>query len=190
MTPLESEIERKFRDLKVYLDAGNRTIIKSKAHGGNSILFIYLPENEPIYLKELSTRYNPSAFVNIADTLVEYIEKVGLDEFIEYYKDHAYDPGEVFVSDSDYEGDFFHFLLNKIQTVSLNNDIVFIVRTGALLGTNISNAKLLENEIISNLKNPLVIMYPARIDPDIYGQEVIKFLGFQNASNYRSFIIK
>jgi len=60
-----------------------------------------------------------------------------------------------------------------------------LINTGALYGTGIHNIHIMENEIVMKAAQPLIILYPATIEPDR-----IMFLGKHPASKYRCMIIQ
>lgn len=186
---LQNEIRRKFEDLNTYLDDKMRSYVTISAQGGNSIIFPYPPNEEKKYLLELNKRYPDAYFIDISSLFVKYIETVGLDDFIDFYKEHEYDPDEVFISESEGVDDFFPLIMEEIKNASETSEYIFIIRTGALYGTGMSNIKLLDNEIIKSLKKPIVVMYPSTLDTSDPDNQKLKFLGFAPASKYRSFQI-
>lgn len=186
--PSQSEMGKKFENLKIYLDDSMRTHVTMSAQGGNSILFTYPPNEEKEYLSELKKRYPHACYIDIGEMFVEYIDKIGIDDFIDFYKEHESD-GEVFVSESDDEGTFYALVMERIDKSSEKSDFIFVIRTGSLYGTNLSNNKFLENEIIKKLKKPIVVMYPSTMDNSDLHNQKLKFLGFAPASMYRSFLI-
>jgi hypothetical protein len=63
--------------------------------------------------------------------------------------------------------------------------MAIIVRTGALYGTGIENISIMEENIVCQMDNPLIIMYPAEISDD----NKLRFLNCRVASGYRAIII-
>jgi len=187
--PSQNEMRRKFEDLNIYLDDNMRTHVRLSAQGGNSIIFTYPPNEEKKYLLELKKRYLDAYFIDLSDLFIKYIENAGLDNFIDFYRELEYDPGLVFVAENDDVADFFTLIMDEIKNASEKGEYIFVIRTGALYGTSMENAKLLDNEIISSLQKPIVIMYPSVLDTSDPNNEKLKFLGFAPASKYRSFLI-
>lgn len=176
----------KFDDLLIGLKLQNREQIRRNANGGNSILFVYPPEEEHLYLNKASEILDEKnyKFINIADLFVRYIDKEGWSDFSEFYKDSSATSYRVFNSD-DEEEDLMDMIIAEIVDAEEKGLIPVLVRTGALYGTGIENVNIMENNTVMQLKYPLIIFYPAKVkDNNLY------FLNFKPASKYRCTIIE
>ncbi len=182
--PLYPETKRKFNDLKLILKNKDKHSIKIEAHGGNCILFIYPPKQERIYLEKIKSDYPEAHFIDIASLFVEYIDSIGLRDFVDIYEEYSSEPEKLFKSDSS-NTDFFNLILKEIKTAGVKNKIPIIIRAGALHGTSIENINIMDSNIVQNLSNPLVILYPATTGSD----NKLRFLNFKLASDYRAILI-
>jgi hypothetical protein len=81
--------------------------------------------------------------------------------------------------------DLFKEIISKIQHALQQDKVPVLINTGALYGTGIHNIHIMENEIVMKAALPLIILYPATIEPDR-----IMFLGKHPASKYRCMIIE
>ncbi len=180
------EHKAKFDNLKVSLEQQNRDQLRRKANGGNSILFTYNPNEELEYIdkaKELLSK-NKYKFIDIAKLLVEFIDLDGWNDFQEYYKDFSDTPHLVFKSE-DPDTDLMDLIIREIKIADEKDLIPVLIRTGALFGTGIENVNIMEDKVVMNLKQPLVIFYPASINDDN-----LYFLNFKPASKYRCTVIE
>ncbi len=176
--------QKKFDDLKHYLN--NLEQLKRKANGGNSILFSYPPAEEHLYVQKAKEIYAATAeFIDISKLFVQYIDADGWDAFKEYYQSFSSTPHKVFNSPEDTEPDLFNLIIQAIQNAHENNKIPFLVRTGALFGTGIENVSIMENRSVMELKLPLVIFYPSKIEGDN-----LYFLNIKLGSKYRCILIE
>lgn len=187
--PSQSEMERKFEDLKTYLDDSKRSIVKLHAQGGNSILFTYPPREEMKYLLELHKRYPEADYIDLSKLFVQYIDAPGIDSFINLYLEHDYDPENIFISEEEGIDDFYTLVMKEIEEASKKSEYIFVIRTGILYGTGMTDSKFLESELVSRLKKPIVVMYPSSLDRSNESNPKLLFLGFAPASIYRSFPI-
>jgi hypothetical protein len=181
--PFQAENKQKFDDLKVALQIENRTQLKRDANGGNTILFSCPPDDEIKYIKKAKELYPDEYFIDISRLFVKYIDNVGWDEFEEFYKDFENTPDQVFKNDND--TDLFKLIINEIKKASENNKIPFIIRTGALNGTGIVNQQIMEDNVVLNLRLPVVFFYPSK-----YEKGELFFLNFKRASRYRCKLLK
>jgi len=176
----------KFDNLRVSLDIQYRDHLKRKANGGNSIIFTFSPDEERLYIEKFKKDFDTInfEFVDIAKLLVNYIDVDGWDEFANYYKDFKDTPHVVFKSD-DESTDLMNFIINAIIQADKQDKIAVLIRTGALYGTGIENVNIMEHKAVMNLKHPLVIMYPSKLENDN-----LYFLNFKLASKYRCSVIE
>lgn len=180
------EHKAKFDNLKVSLEQKNRDQLRRKANGGNSILFVYDPKEEIEYInktKELLSE-KEFKFIDIAKLLIEFIDLDGWNDFQDYYKDFSDTPHLIFKSD-DPDPDLMDLIIQEIKIADDANLIPVLIRTGALFGTGIENVNIMENKVVMNLKQPLIIFYPASINEDN-----LYFLNFKPASKYRCTVIE
>ncbi|OMP32281.1 hypothetical protein [Mangrovimonas sp. DI 80] len=175
----------KFEDLNVSLDAKNRHQLKRKANGGNSIIFTYPPDEEILYTNKFMSLNEDQQyqFIDISKLLVDFIDLDGWKDFEAYYKDFKDTPHIIFKSD-DESTDLMDLIINEIIAADQNGKIPVLTRTGALYGTGIENVNIMEHKTVMTLNNPLVIMYPSKIE-----NENLYFLNFKLASKYRCTVI-
>lgn len=174
----ERTIDQKFRELKFILENRDKHSIKMDAHGGHSVLFIYPPAEEIIYLERLRKEYPDENIIDIADLFVEYIDQFGFDEFTNAYIDYKSEPQKLFK-------DFLELIINKIEKAGKENKLPILIRTGILAGTGIENISIMDSQIVHNLPLPLIILYPATER----GDKRLKFLNYKLASDYRSIVV-
>ena len=169
----------KFENLKVSLNLQNRDQLRSKANGGNSILFTYPPEEETLYLKKFQELNSEASycFVDVAKLLVKFIDEIGIDKIERKYQILKATPFKVFTG-------FLEFIVSKVESVS-STQIPVLIRTGALFGTGIENVNIMEHQTVMGLNHPLVILYPSKIE-----NENLYFLNFKPASKYRCTVIE
>lgn len=159
------------------------TQLKLDANGGNSILFVYPNEEDNLYVVEAKRRFRENAvFVEVAQTLTDFQEEMGLETFKEleeeigtdvYYRKGATDT-------------FFEYLVNRITLAAAQGLPVFLVGTSAIANKGFSNINIMEHESVKAASQPLVYFYPSTIEGD-----KIYFLGDHNhvASKYRCRVI-
>ena len=175
----------KFDNLKVSLDLKNRDQLRRKANGGNSILFTYPPEEEKEYLKKLEEMILNENFqiIDISKLLVKYIDSLGWEAFEEYYNDFKDTPHLVFKSE-DETVDLMDMIIEEILQADSEDKVSVLVRTGSLYDTGIENVNIMEHSKVMNMKHPLVIFYPCKLENDN-----LYFLNFKPASKYRCTVI-
>lgn len=186
-----SEHVLKFQVLDGYLRSPST--IRREANGGNSILFIYPPKEESLYLNELRQRYSTSSefhvdFIDLNQLLIDYINTFGSwEEFSDYYKQFSATPVRVFHS-NDPAGDLFSSIIQRIIHAASNGKIPFLIRVGSLHGTDIRNIHIMECPQVMELSFPTVFFYPATYRES---DTSISFLNAVNFSSpYRCTIIK
>ncbi|MFM1755652.1 MAG: hypothetical protein RL621_556 [Bacteroidota bacterium] len=176
----------KFENLKVSLNMQNRDQLRRKANGGNSIIFTYPPVEESLYIQkfeELNSEQTYS-FVDIAKLLVEFIDMDGWTDFENYYNDFKDTPHLIFKSE-DESTDLMDLIISAINDADQKGKIPVLIRTGSLYGTGIENVNIMEHKTVMGLNNPLVILYPSKIE-----NENLYFLNFKLASKYRCTVIE
>ncbi len=174
--------KQKFDDLQYHIK--NQNQLRRQANGGNSILFSCLPDEEQLYIEQARELYQEKAeFIDVSKLLVKFIDEEGWDSFAEYYHDFQSTPHLIFRSD-DPSTDLFDMIIDEIEMSSKNDKIPFLVRTGCLFGTGIENVNIMEHKTVMNLRHPLVIFYPSRVENDN-----LYFLNFKHASKYRCTLV-
>lgn len=177
------EHQQKFAELKNQLR--NHTEIRRKANGGNSILFIYPPQEENLYLaKATEILAESSTMIDVSRLMVEFIDELGWETIADLYTNFGNTPHKVFTSGDD--PDLFHRIIAAIRQADEAGKLPVLVRTGCLVGTGIENVNIMEHEAVMNLSRPLVIFYPASFTPD----DQLTFLNFKPASKYRCAVVK
>ncbi len=179
----QEDHNRLFDNLKNALNTDMATMAV-EANGGRSILFVYPFEEDDEYIEEGKKRL-PSEqfeFVDIRDTLVDFVNSIGHDTFKEILENFG---KEIYRSDNTSKGTFFEFLMNKIVNAYQNGKSPVLIHTGALYGMEISNIHIMEDERVMYAKRQLVVFYPASVEG-----ETIKFMGIHPASHYRCIVIK
>lgn len=181
--PYITDYKQKFDDLHFHIK--NQDQLRKQANGGNSILFSYQPNEELLYIEKAKELYQGEAtFIDISKLLVKFIDEDGWDSFKKYYHDFQTTPHVIFRSDDPSIG-LFDLIINEIELACKNDEIPFLFRTGCLYGTGIENVNIMEHKAVINLKHPLVIFYPSRIEDDN-----LYFLNFKLASKYRCILVK
>jgi hypothetical protein len=158
--------------------------IQIDANGGKSILFVYPTDEDNLYIDEAKRRFTGKAiFVDVAQTLTDYQEEIGIETFRELEEDL----GVQLYYRKGADDDFFSFLIKRIKLATTQNKPVFLVGTSALAGKGIRNINIMEDKTIMSAAQPLVYFYPSLIEGDH-----VYFLGDKNqpASQYRCRVIK
>lgn len=179
-----SEYKRKFNDLRTALDVQNRSQLRARANGGNTVLFAYQPSEESLYLAQVKKQFPTGEFIDLSKLLVDYVDESGWEDFKQFYKDYEMSSDQVFKSEDGEDIDFFDSIMNAIQKAFDAGKTPFLIRTGILHGTGIENVNIMEHKVVMNCTQLLVIFYPARIETDN-----IFFLNFKPANQYRCTII-
>lgn len=135
--PFQAAYKQKFDDLKVALHIDNRTQLKRDANGGNTVLFIFPPDEEDLYIQKAKELHENAHFIDISRLFVSYIDSVGWDDFREFYNAYETTPDQVFKNDNAHN--LFQLIINEIKTAADHHKIPFIIRIGALYGTGIVN---------------------------------------------------
>lgn len=178
-----SEHQRKFNDLRVCIEEQNRSQLKAKSNGGNTILFVYPPSEEQLYLKKAQLLFPDAVIIDLSVLLVQYIDEIGWEDFKEFYQAYATSTYQVFKSDGA-EEDFFALIIKAIQKAFDDKKTPFLLRTGILYGTGIKNLNIMEHKMVMNHSTPLVVFYPARQE-----KKELLFLNASSGSTYRCTVI-
>ena len=181
---LSKTIDQKFNDLRTILKNKSRDSIKMDAHGGNTILFVYPPNKENLYLSRMKKDYPEAHFIDIAKIFIKYIDLIGYENFIEVYEEYKSEPEKLFKSESSTQ-DLYNLILDEIKKATEKNKMAIIIRAGVLYGTGIENISIMEESTVFQMKLPLIIMYPASISE----LNKLKFLNCRRASGYRAITI-
>lgn len=182
---LDKSLESKFNDLKVAInkDKGRWP----SAQGVNALIMVYPPDKEDECLSRVKKDYGHEYIINISELFVDYIDKFGLDTFTEVYKN--YRSTSVFVDDSSSEEDLLDIILDEIEKAHDKGKKPVLIRTGILYGTGIRNNDILESDLVTKSKEPLLVFYPGEVREDVSGEERVYFLGVLKASDYRGILI-
>jgi hypothetical protein len=181
----QTEHQEKFRSLSLALAPENREQIRLAANGGNTVLFVFPPEDEEDYIAEAKRRYANVRIIDVRELFVRYIERYDWDEFVTFYNNYRMQPEIVFRTDGENKK-LFHMIIDEIENSITSGFIPFLVHTGALYGTGIENINIMQDSKILQFGLPLVFFYPAVIRDD----QDLRFLGFKPASKYRCKLIK
>ena len=81
--------------------------------------------------------------------------------------------------------DLMDLIISAINDAYQKGKIPVLIRTGSLYGKGIENVNIMEHKTVMGLNNPLVILYPSKIE-----NENFYFLNFKLASKYRCTVIE
>lgn len=181
----QAEHHEKFQNLKFTLAPENRDQIRLAANGGNSVLFVYPPDEEKEYIEKAKKVFKNATFIDVRECLIEYIEGIGWNDFEDFYNSYPRQPEMVF-SDSEDEPKLEGLILKKIIDAIHQERIPFLIHTGALYGTGIENIHIMQHPEVMRFGIPLVIFYPAvqKSESELF------FLGIKPASKYRCKLVK
>ena len=174
-------------EAKRLVESDRRSEIRLNANGGNSILIVCDPIKESEYIEsllELLPKENYS-FIDLNQCLIDFVtnNKGELDELYEQLQSTTH---EIFKAPAGEESDdLFKYIMKEIDQALNANKVPVLINTGTLYGTGIHNIHIMEHNVVMNASLPLIILYPATIEPDR-----IMFLGKQPASKYRCMIIQ
>lgn len=174
-------------EAKRLVESDRRSEIRLNANGGNSILIVCDPMKEPEYIEHLKDLFPADNFsiIDLNQCLVDFVTKHKA-QLIELYDLLQSATHEIFKAPAGEESnDLFKEIITKIHDALKKDRVPVLVNNGALYGTGIHNIHIMENEIVMKAALPLIILYPATIEPDR-----IMFLGKHPASKYRCMIIQ
>lgn len=80
------------------------------ANGGRSILFVYPPIDEELYIAEAKKELSGCTFIDLRQLYVEFIDGIGIEEFKEAFQEFG---TELFAS-SNFEETFHRSIMNAI----------------------------------------------------------------------------
>lgn len=178
------ELKRKINELENVLSLDKRDQIRHEANGGNTVLFVYPPEEEEYYIDGAKKHCTHARFIDIRKLLIDYIESFGLDDFKIFYNSYK-NPQEVF-ADGEEDPKLEALIIEEITNAIEKDETPFLIHTGALYGTGIENVRIMQNADVMKFGTPLVIFYPAVEKSDTE----LDFLGVKPASKYRCKMVK
>ena len=178
--PFRTEYQEKFQNLQIALAPENRDQIRRDANGGNTVLFLYPPQDEELYIEEARKRYNDAEFIDLHELLIEYISEIGWEDFSQFFSAYSSQPYQVFKNEGNGEN-LYTKIIYRIKDAISRQRLPFLIHTGALYGTEIENIHIMQHPEVMRFDLPLVVFYPA-----VYKSETqILFLGVKPASKYR-----
>ena len=173
-------------EAKRLVESDRRSEIRLKANGGNSILIVCDPMKEPEYIAQFKKLLTEEGFyiIDLNECLLDFVTHHKKD-IIESYDLLQSTTHEIFKAPAGEESpDLFKEIIYLIQKALSQNKVPVLINSGSLYGTGIHNIHIMENEFVMSAAFPLIILYPATIEPDR-----IMFLGQYPASQYRCMII-
>ena len=183
--PYSTEHKRKFNDLVAQLSTERRHQIKSKANGGNTILFVFAPADEEKYLDEALIQLENVSFIDLNKLLISFIDQIGIEEFKAFYAAYEANRSEVFKKNTfDERVDLLDMIIAEIEKAYHVGLVPVLIHTGALYGTGIENVNIMEHPVVMAHKIPLVVFYPAT-----HKNGTLYFLDIKPASKYRCNLI-
>jgi len=174
-------------EAKRLVESDRRSEIRLNANGGNSILIVCDPMKETEYITHMSELLPVDKFsiIDLNQCLIDFVTN-HKTELVKLYDLLQSATHEIFKAPAGEESnDLFKELIAKIHNALQQDKVPVLINTGALYGTGIHNIHIMENEIVMKAALPLIILYPATIEPDR-----ILFLGKHPASKYRCMIIQ
>lgn len=173
-------------EAKRLVESDRRSEIRLNANGGNSILIICDPEKEVEYIDKIMELLTIDKFsiIDLNKCLINFVStnKAELNEWFDQLQSNT---NQIFkVAENDQSPDLFKEIIEQINKSLKSDRTPVLINTGSLYGTGIHNIHIMENEIVMKAALPLIILYPATIEPDR-----ILFLGKQPASKYRCMIL-
>lgn len=174
-------------EAKRLVESERRSEIRLNANGGNSILIVCDPMKETEYIEHLVELLPSDNFsiIDLNQCLIDFvtIHKIELVMLYDLLQSATH---EIFKAPAGEESkDLFKEVIAKIENSLQQDKVPILINTGALYGTGIHNIHIMENEVVMKASLPLIILYPATIEPDR-----ILFLGKHPASKYRCMIIQ
>lgn len=174
-------------EIKRLVDSDRQSEIRLNANGGNSILVMCDPMKELAYIAEFRELLPSGSYeiIDLNQCLIDFVSS-HKDQLETDYDSLQSATHEIYKAPANEEsGDLFKEILAKVQIALLASKVPVLINTGALYGTGIHNVNIMEHDIVMKATMPLIILYPATIEPDR-----IMFLGKQSASKYRCMIIQ
>jgi len=179
--------ENIIREAMRLVESDRRSEIRLNANGGNSILIVCDPMKEKEYITHLEHLLPAESYsiIDLNKCLIDFVSD-HKSELVELFNLLQSATQEIFKAPAGEESqDLFKKIMSQIQNSLNENKVPVLINTGSLYGTGMHNIHLMENDIVMKASLPLIILYPATIEPDR-----IMFLGKQSASKYRCMIIQ
>jgi hypothetical protein len=171
---------------KRLVESDRRSEIRLNANGGNCILLVCDPMREVEYIAQVEALLPESSYsiIDLNKCLLDFVSRHQAD-LGELYDQLQSATHEIFKAPASEESDdLFKAIMAQIHQALQSEKVPVLINTGALYGTGIHNIHIMENDIVMKASLPLIILYPATIEPDR-----IMFLGKHPASRYRCMII-
>jgi hypothetical protein len=172
---------------KQLVESDRRSEIRLNSNGGNSILLVCEPMRELEYIEHLQELLPPTSYtlIDLNECLTHFVT-AHQSELLELYDLLQSATHQIFRAPEEEESnDLFKEIISQIKEAYSKDRVPVLINTGALYGTGIHNIHIMENEMVMNAALPLIILYPATVEPDR-----ILFLGKHPASKYRCMIIQ
>lgn len=174
-------------EAKRLVESDRRSEIRLNANGGNSILMVCEPMMELEYIDQLKILLPTDAYaiIDLNECLTDFVtnHKTVLPELYNMLQSATH---QIFRAPEEEESiDLFREIISKINEALQKETVPVLINTGAIYGTGIHNIHIMENEVVMKAALPLIILYPATVEPDR-----ILFLGKHPASKYRCMIIQ
>ena len=177
-----NKIDHKFGELARVLNDG-LSKMRPEAHGGNSVLLVYPPNQEDNYLKKAREEYGGEGytFVNFAKIFTDQVDELdGIDSLMNEMEVVGELPKRYF------KQPFVEKIRDEIVSAVEADTVPVLIRLGILSGI-VSLNRILEDSRVLSLNEQIVVLYPG-----IYrdGGNQLYFLNEQReASSYRAKII-
>lgn len=171
---------------KSLVESDQRSEIRLRANGGNSLLIVCEPQEEAIFIAAIKANMDAGSYaiIDLNELLIQYIEtnKHNLEDLFDLLKGSIH---QIFKAPSgDSYPDLFGFIIETIREAFSQRKVPVLIRSGALFGSGIDNIHIIEDEVVMRSPLPLVILYPATNE-----QEKLMFLSKRPASKYRCMIV-
>jgi len=174
-------------EAKRLVESDRRSEIRLNANGGNSILIVCDPMKETEYIEYLQKLLTTDRFsiIDLNLCLIDFVtnHKAQLIELYDLLQSSTHEIFKAPVGEE--SNDLFKEIITKVYDALQQDKVPVLINTGVLYGTGIHNIHIMENEIVMKAALPLIILYPATVEPDR-----IMFLGKHPASKYRCMIIQ
>ncbi len=180
MATFEQDHNRLFGDLAKTLEM-DLARLSTEANGGRSILFVYPPLEEELYIAEARKRFPDAEVIDLRQLFVEFVDSCGIDQLQEIYQEFG---NEIYFSKNFAESTFFARVIDKISAAINALRTPILVHTGTFYGMGFSNINIMDHEVVLKSKMPVVTFYPAIVE-----KGNVMFLGKQVASRYRCVVI-
>jgi hypothetical protein len=173
-------------EAKRLVESDRRSEIRLNANGGNSIMVVCEPIKEIEYIASMEELLPADTYsiIDLNQCLIDFVSN-NKAELVELYDLLQSATNEIFKApDGEDSKDLFKEIIAHIHRALRQNKVPVLINTGSLYGTGIHNIHIMENNVVMNAALPLIILYPATIEPDR-----VMFLGKQPASKYRCMMI-